>query len=495
MIVERFIPVRLPDWERNLNRFFWISHSFLAFVIAYYTTNGEIYPWIEHWLHDSSYIPNQKIDNSDSEWWFYKKNFPRLFGCLLMNSIIFTFLMKTSRNLYIFPLLFSQLGLHVLLTSFPCLSTCIFLTIFVLSLVYFFRKEAIAWLLCIGFILKCSKIAPFSHTSYVYYLEFNLYAYTCLKIINVSIYLCRQEPKESDEQKKGLLVDILIYLLYLPFSITLIVLFDDFRKQLEKRRRKEKDFNRTEKSPKNRDLLIFAFRLLFWLGFLDFLMHFIYVNAVFSSPNTLLFGMNSYQVMSISYAVGQYFHIKYVVIFGIPSLFAKIDGMTPPPPPICVSRVSRYSRIWRHFDAGLYQFLKNQVYIPLMRNVTGWKGSVLRFISMVNVFLVVLVWHGFDSHYVYWVSLSGIELIFEWAGVALWSTRIFGVFCFLGSPGVGTTVFRKVLIDGSLELFSGHFIKNGFPSSGLIFFHMMVLGYFYNNHTLDYDEEKAIKTE
>uniref|UniRef100_A0A914RCM3 Secreted protein n=1 Tax=Parascaris equorum TaxID=6256 RepID=A0A914RCM3_PAREQ len=55
------------------------------------------------------------------------------------------------------------------------------------------------------------------------------------------------------------------------------------------------------------------------------------------------------------------FFWKYVIIFGVPSWFALVDGMTPPKPPICISRVSRYSRMWRYFDRGLYQFLKIQV--------------------------------------------------------------------------------------------------------------------------------------
>lgn len=62
---------------------------------------------------------------------------------------------------------------------------------------------------------------------------------------------------------------------------------------------------------------------------------------------------------------GQFFYLKYVVIFGVPSLFALIDGMTPPGPPICISRVSKYSQMWRYFDRGLYEFLKNQVILIL----------------------------------------------------------------------------------------------------------------------------------
>uniref|UniRef100_A0A1I8BZ57 Innexin n=1 Tax=Meloidogyne hapla TaxID=6305 RepID=A0A1I8BZ57_MELHA len=66
-------------------------------------------------------------------------------------------------------------------------------------------------------------------------------------------------------------------------------------------------------------------------------------------------------IVSIAYVAGQLFHLKYYIIFGIPSIFAKIDGMQPNPSPICISHVAKYSQMWRYFDRGLYLFLKNQV--------------------------------------------------------------------------------------------------------------------------------------
>ncbi|CAJ0579489.1 unnamed protein product, partial [Mesorhabditis spiculigera] len=508
MNVARFVPAPLASWERHLNRGVWFVHSLLAFIIAYYTTNGEVRPWIGHWLHDSSYLPDQKIDFADSEWWFYKKNIQRILVALGCHSLVFTLFLQSNTNALRLLAFLAQLGLHVYLTSIPCIVTCAALTIVTIALVIIFRQEAIAWVVCIAFVLKCSAIAPFSNNSFVYYLEFNMYAYTCLKIINVAIHLCR---RKADSQTNHSIADIISYLLYLPFSITLIVLYEDFKKQLDNRKAANRWFYLTQSN------LFFAIRLAFWFLVLDLLMHFIYVNAIYSSPDTLLIGMNSYQLMSISYVVGQYFHIKYVVIFGIPALFAKIDGMQPPPGPICVSRVSRYSRMWRHFDAGLYQFLKNQVYIPLMSSVAGWKAVVLRLVAMVNVFMIVLVWHGFDSQYIFWVSLSAFELMVEWTGGAIWETErfqqlrtsigerwtrrlvslgmlgtvipgIFGVFCFLGKTGIGITVIRRVLLDGFVEFFSGgiHLI-NWLPSPGIIFIHMLTLGYFFNGYTLEYD--------
>jgi hypothetical protein len=75
--------------------------------------------------------------------------------------------------------------------------------------------------------------------------------------------------------------------------------------------------------------------------------------------------------VSIVYVAGQLFHLKYTIIFGLPSLFAKLDGMTPPEPPICISRVSNYSDMWRYFDRGLYNFLKTQVIPTTVHSISS----------------------------------------------------------------------------------------------------------------------------
>lgn len=51
-------------------------------------------------------------------------------------------------------------------------------------------------------------------------------------------------------------------------------------------------------------------------------------------------------VFSIAYIRGQFFHTKYVVIFGLYRLFAYIDGMTPPGAAICISRITKYELFW-----------------------------------------------------------------------------------------------------------------------------------------------------
>ncbi|VDM65466.1 unnamed protein product [Strongylus vulgaris] len=196
--------------------------------------------------------------------------------------------------------------------------------------------------------------------------------------------------------------------------------------------------------------------------------------------------------------------------------------MQPPPPPICISRVSRYSRMWRHFDVGLYRFLKNQVYIPLLSHQLPTVLAMLRNLAtLFAVFGVVLAWHGIRTHYICWVSLSALELVMERLGSVLWRTKtsqefrsslgdvntrrlmavlmvatvipgIFGVFFFLGVDGVGSAIFEKLIIQGVKDILSFNVLP---MSTGFMILHMVFLGYFYNNVCMEFDEAPTTKKE
>ena len=56
--------------------------------------------------------------------------------------------------------------------------------------------------------------------------------------------------------------------------------------------------------------------------------------------------------------MGQFFHLKYVVMYGISSHVARTDGVEAPGHPACIGRVHLYSDMWRYFDSGLYEFMR-----------------------------------------------------------------------------------------------------------------------------------------
>ncbi|GMR49867.1 hypothetical protein PMAYCL1PPCAC_20062, partial [Pristionchus mayeri] len=498
---DRFYPAPLPKWELYLSYAVWIFHSAAAFVIAYRVCIGPVHDWIQHWFRDSDYFDGWKVDVSDTEWLFYRNTIRDLILAYAVHSAIFhsTYRWLSPQYARLVQIILST-GLHIWITSPSCMAVLFVFAVVIFAMSGYFRREGIAWLFCIGFILKATEIVPFTKGSFAYYREFNMYLYGAIKILNVCIRLCRNSERPVSVE---LLLSISHYMTYLPYSMTLIVLYEEFTSQIEQRAT-----NAAKMSAMSN--LIFAARLAVWAIVFELLIHLIPVHALFASPFTIINGMNGYEMSSIAYVAGQYFHVKYVVIFGVPSLFARIDGLTPPPPPICISRVSRYSRMWRHFDAGLYSFLKNQVYVPLLTHPRLSSG-LGRPLALVSAFLVVVAWHGTQKHYVCWVILSALELVIERVGVHMWSTYsfqsfrrrigelwvrrlialsmlttvipgIFGVFFFLGNEGVGETIFVKVLLNGIIGILRADInVVDGVPTAGLVFLHLLVLGYFFNH--------------
>uniref|UniRef100_A0A915EFA0 RNase H type-1 domain-containing protein n=1 Tax=Ditylenchus dipsaci TaxID=166011 RepID=A0A915EFA0_9BILA len=426
---------------------------------------------IEAETNSENYVAGYRMDNSDLEWKLFRKSVFETITTYALHSV------------------------HVLLTT---------------TITFYTKTQVCAWISCLVFVVKAGVWAPFSSSPNNYYREFNMYLYTSIQILNFCIYLAKQRNQGLVQINFRLTLDYLEYLLYPMYSTALIVLFEDFHQQYESLR--NRIGAKTEKAlPSVRCILCRALRLIFWFYFLELALHFCHVNAFFNSPFTMLKGLHNYEKASIAYIAGQFFHIKYVLIFGIPRLFASIDGFSPPGPPICISRVSKYSLMWRHFDQGLYQFLKNQVYIPLLGSSSNPQISTLalmirRFLSMVCVFLFVLSWHGPSStNYLSWVCLSALELCIErnrttkhheidsdkYVGDSdAW--YIWSVF-FLSQAGVGSHIFFEVLVKGLFGVFVKPWeMKLGDP--GFVMLHLLILGYCFNCVCI-YLEHKYRKSE
>lgn len=376
------------------------------------------------------------------------------------------------------------------------------------------RRQLFCWIFAIVFISKISDFAPFSRDPTKYYREFNLYLYSIIKVINLCIYLARNKDQRLDQK---LALDFCAYMLYPPYSMALIVLFEDFRKQYSIAMHSQSDWEPI--SSLLRRILRIASKLCFSFFLLEMLLHLCRVNALFNSPFTMLKNYNNYELASMAYVAGQMFHIKYCIIFGLLGLFSTVDGMTAAPAtPICVSRVSKYSQMWRHFDRGLYIFLRDQVYIPLVSQPIPFTNAAIRkLMAMSSVFFFVLTWHGVNSNYSNWVCLSALGLCIERIGtelilpsqlfqrtilprltpanfirlkaVAMLTTvipGIFGIFFFLGRAGVGDYIFRHVLVEGITQILT---LNIHFLNSGWVFSHLLLMGYAFN-HVCIYLEQR-----
>ncbi|KAF8376503.1 hypothetical protein PRIPAC_82932 [Pristionchus pacificus] len=481
----RFHPAPLPRWERKLSFAVWIVHSLGAFYLAYLACTGPLRLWFNDDLHRSPYIRGWLVDPTDSEWHNFMLNLR--WAMWLSRSLSYRFLSADQARLVQIAVGFV---LHAWVTSFTCMFVLAAFALITIGLSVHFRREFIAWILCVGFVIKVFDIAPLSADYYVNYREFNMFCYGALKIITVCTAFCRN-PERQVSMDWGL--SIAHYMTYLPYATVIIILYEEFVAQIAQRTcgQRETPFGW-------RSNLLFSLRLLLSTTLYTILLHMIPAGAMFASQAATSSRLNGYQLFSLAYVIGQYFHVKYVVLFGVSSLFARIDGMTPPPPPICISRVSRYSRMWRHFDAGLYSFLKNQVYIPLLTN-PYLKSGMARPLALVSAFLIVVAWHGSHRNCVVWVCLSAFELVIE---------RSIGLGAGIREPEPSSSLhfqeFRArtgevwlrrmlaccmnltVLYNGLLGIAKMDFtIVNGVPSAGLVLAHLLTLGYFFNQTCLE----------
>lgn len=103
-------------------------------------------------------------------------------------------------------------------------------------------------------------------------------------------------------------------------------------------------------------LALQLFRFTFWLVFTEISLHFVYVNATMFHPDFVR-NLDYWSLYGYGYAMGQFFHLKYVVMYGLATTLAKFENVEVPKTPHCIGRVHLYSKMWRHFDPGLYTFL------------------------------------------------------------------------------------------------------------------------------------------
>ncbi|XP_044264293.1 protein-cysteine N-palmitoyltransferase Rasp isoform X2 [Tribolium madens] len=203
-----------------------------------------------------------------------------------------------------------------------------------------------------------------------------------------------------DSKGKQDFVAFLSYCLYLPNALTgPFISYKDF---VTSHKHSNNLFSRLSQ------LFLDVSRFLFWLFFTELCLHFIYVNATGFHPEWVE-SLDSWSLYGYGYTMGQFFHIKYLVIYGLATSFAKFENIKVPSLPVCIGRIHLYSDMWKYFDAGLYNFLLRYIYIPTMKN----RFITSRSLSSLFCFLFVYVWHGTDNYILIWTLLNYIGVIIE----------------------------------------------------------------------------------
>ncbi|KRZ83954.1 Serine/threonine-protein phosphatase 4 regulatory subunit 4 [Trichinella sp. T8] len=356
--------------------------------------------------------------------------------------------------------------------SWYLFATHIVLTVFIAATVmygaaYWLRSKLAVWTITLGILyVAVEGIVDFAADQDAFK-SISFIGYKMLQCLSFCLDLIDNQP--VCEHFFDGFFKLAWYILYLPYQLSLIVIYKRFQPDMERRNSRDMNLSRT---------LLFGIRILFWYCFTELLLHHLYFEAI-SMNVELLTSMPLDTLCCIGALIGQFFHLKYVVIFGFPAFFAKLDKMTPPNGPICISRVTLYSNIWRHFDRGLYEFFKEYIFLPIARPSFRIERKLA---GLLLSFSFVLVWHGFRHSCMVWsvqklreklISDQCFRRILALLQVLPLSFGLYSNYYFLGGSKVG-----KVFVD---RIFWGE----TYPKFKLPAVILVTLGYCFNHLAME----------
>lgn len=278
-----------------------------------------------------------------------------------------------------------------------------------------------------------------------------------------------EEPLGTQVCGEGF-VDLLFYVFYLPLFFTgPLLTFNFFRKQMNS--------PSSPGSKKTRPLLIGVARVLFWGMANEFLLHFLYFNAI-QQNGALMQRLDLWTLAGVGYWSGQFFMNKYTVLYGVPASLARLENLDPPQGPRCVAYIYTYSEMWKYFDRGMYSFIKRYIFFPL----GGSQGGVLRqTAASVACFTFVYLWHGSEYYVFLWTLFNFVGVVLERIAAVIldvpvvynterrylskeWIRRLHGflavplflmsaitAFCFFGGSSVGFIFYSRYISSGNFQ--------------------------------------------
>ncbi|XP_035698808.1 protein-cysteine N-palmitoyltransferase HHAT-like [Branchiostoma floridae] len=235
------------------------------------------------------------------------------------------------------------------------------------------------------------------------YAKYNLYMVTltlsCLRGVSFAMDLCREtEPNPASYS----LLDLLNYNFYWPILTSgPIINYHSFRQQR---------LSQDEAGLQNLPMVLWGLaRLMFWFLCVEVFLHYFYIHAICVRMD-IVGKASVFTLYGLIYAQVQFFHVKYVVFFGLGSTLARLDGISAPPQPRCVATVYQFADMWRSFDPGLYKWLVRYIYWPL----GGSRSGLLRQIAAsIVTFVFVYYWHGASHNLFVWAALQFIGVLLE----------------------------------------------------------------------------------
>ncbi|XP_019719530.1 protein-cysteine N-palmitoyltransferase HHAT isoform X1 [Hippocampus comes] len=282
------------------------------------------------------------------------------------------------------------------------------------------RRPALCWT-CNLLLLCTLHVRPFQdiqrswyeHEEEYYLLLFGV-AVGTLRLISFSLERCGRTVIHGAALPQ--LCWLLSYTFYHPFFYNgPIITFNDYVEQMQKPA-EESDRHKAGA----RYLLLRSTRILMWWCIAEYMIHVMYMHAI-QSNETYLEILPPWALGGLALALVQFFFVKYLVLFGLPSMLATLDQLVPPGLPRCVSIMYSFTGMWRHFDKGLYRWLLRYIYVPLGGS---HHGVMYKMLSTALAFGFVCLWHGGHDYLQCWALMNWLGVLVETSLKALFGSAL-----------------------------------------------------------------------
>ncbi len=125
-------------------------------------------------------------------------------------------------------------------------------------------------------------------------------SYTLLSYISYNLEYLRGKHRPEDDTLLKCYFRMMYYAFYMPYLVSLIVLYPDFERQIEERSKRERNW---------KHIITFAVRIIFWWLFIEFMLHFMYFEAIFKDV-PYAYKLSEDRFVSLGMAVGMMIVIR-----------------------------------------------------------------------------------------------------------------------------------------------------------------------------------------
>ncbi|CAG7836736.1 unnamed protein product [Allacma fusca] len=234
------------------------------------------------------------------------------------------------------------------------------------------------------------------------------------------ISFCFDTWDRSDSASVSSLVVFIQYCFYFPLTINgPLILFDKYEKHIILQSSIPKTIDKLRT-----DIISLIFKLgkiLIWIIIIEIILHFLYFRPL-ALTIPALYEINWWALCGVVYWLGQFFQLKYVVMYGIPSAIVEFEGLPAPPSPKCIAYVHRYSVLWKDFDRGLYYFLVRYTYLPTLEFFTNIdrqhkiNPEFRKLCASLATFIYVYIWHSSSFEVFVWAFFNFLGITIERIG-------------------------------------------------------------------------------